>query len=194
IMVNVIIAGESGIGKSSLINLISGQNLAKTSNDTTACTLQVESHKVLIDGHDFELWDTPGLDECSATFVNTRFSETVAKSLQGLKRRAGIHLLVYCMHGSRAREAVLSNYKAIRSLVSPTTPVVVVVTRLERYQDCMEDWWSKNAPELSNLGMNFADHACITALPDCSSLSPTARERRAQSRSAVRDLIRKNWR
>ncbi|KIJ12194.1 hypothetical protein PAXINDRAFT_14965 [Paxillus involutus ATCC 200175] len=191
-MVNVVIAGESGIGKSSIINLITGRNVAKTSNDTAACTLQVESYNAHIDGRDFEIWDTPGLEEGSVTAVNARLSEVVIQSLQQLKRNGGIHLLVYCMHGNRAKAAILNNYKAICSLVPPTTPVVAVITRLERYQDRMEDWWSKNASELSGLGMEFADHACITALADSSRLSPALRERVAHSRRAVRDLIRRS--
>ncbi|KAF9236683.1 P-loop containing nucleoside triphosphate hydrolase protein [Melanogaster broomeanus] len=189
---NVVIVGEHGIGKSSIINLIAGRNVAKASNDSGACTLEVESYTVSIDGQDFTLWDTPGLEEGSATLVNTRFSDTMLKSLQQFDGLGGIDLLVYCMHGSRAKTALLNNYKAIRSLVPSTTPIVAVITRLERYQGCMENWWSNNAAELSNFGMKFADHACITALPNSSTLSPAFRERLAHSQSAVRNLIRRS--
>jgi len=186
-MKNVVIVGEHGIGKSSIINLIAGRNVAKTSNDSAACTLQVESYTACIDGKYYELWDTPGLEEGSASLENTRFSDAV----ESLQRLEGIDLLVYCMHGSRAKAALLNNYNAIRSLVPSTTPVVAVITRLERYRNCMEDWWSNNVSELSSFGMEFADHACITALPYSNTLLPAFRERLVHSQSAVRNLIRR---
>ncbi|KIJ58417.1 hypothetical protein HYDPIDRAFT_102695 [Hydnomerulius pinastri MD-312] len=190
---NVIIAGESGIGKSSLINLITDQEVAQTSNDSTACTLQTRSYKFSIDGHDFLLWDTPGFDEGSMTVANARFPELMVRTLvQRLKNAGGIDLLVYCMHGNRAKTGLVNSYKVIRSLVPTTVPFVAVVTRLERYPNQIEDWWAKNEHELSNFGMEFADHACITALPDSSTLPALFRERLSHSRTTVQDLIRTN--
>lgn len=189
---NVVLVGECGTGKSSLINLIVGRNVAKTSSDTTACTMEVRSYKVPIDGCNVRLWDTPGLDEGSTTRANARSSEALVKSLLRLQSKGDIHLLVYCVHGSRAKAAFLKHYETIRNLLPPAVPIVSVVTRLERYPDRMEDWWSNNAEELAALGMNFPDHACITTVPDCHGLSSVARDRLVHSRTAVRDLIRRN--
>ena len=189
---NVVLAGECGTGKSSLINLIIGRNVAKTSNDTAACTTEVRSYKVSIDGCTLKLWDTPGLDEGSTTRANIRPSEALVKSLHRLQNKGDIHLLVYCMQGSRAKAALLKHYETIHDLLPPAVPIVAVITRLERYQDRMEDWWSNNVQELAIFGMKFADHACITTIPDCRGLPSAFRERLIYSQRAVRDLIRRN--
>lgn len=189
---NIVFAGECGTGKSSLINLIIGRDVAKTSNDTAACTTEVQSYKVSIDGCNLELWDTPGFDEGSTTRPNTRSSEALVKSLFRIKNKGRIHLLVYCMQGSRAKAAHLKHYEIIRDLLSPAVPVVAIVTRLERYQDHMEDWWSNNAQELASHGMNFADHACITTVPDYHKLPRSFQERLIYSQRTVRDMIHRN--
>jgi len=191
---NVVFAGECGTGKSSLINLIIGRDVARTSNDTTACTTTVHPYKVSVDGCNLRLWDTPGLDEGSTTCTNARPSEALVKSLHRLKCKleGDIHLLVYCMHGNRAKTALLKHYETIRGTLPPAVPIVAVITRLERYQDRMENWWSNNAQELVSLGMNFADHACITTVPNFRGLPSAFRERLIHSQRAVRDLIRRN--
>lgn len=188
---NVVLAGECGTGKSSLINLIVGRDVAKTSNDTAACTTEARSYKTSIDGCNLKLWDTPGLGEGSR--ANARSSEALVKSLHRLKSQGEIHLLIYCMHGNRAKAALLKHYKTIRDFL-PTVPIVAIVTRLERYQNCMEDWWSNNAQELASHGMNFADHACITTVADCHGLPSSFRQRLIYSQKAVRDLIFRNCR
>jgi len=43
---NFIIFGEIGVGKSSLINLIAGENLATASSGATLCTLDPTQYKV----------------------------------------------------------------------------------------------------------------------------------------------------
>lgn len=189
---NIVLAGECGTGKSSLINLIVGRDVAKTSNDTMACTTEVRSYKASIDGCNLKLWDTPGLDKGSTTRANARSSEALVKLLHQLKNHGEIHLLIYCMHGNRAKAALLKYYETIRDFLPPQVPIVAIVTRLERYQNCMEDWWSNNVQELASHGMNFADHACITTVPGCHRLSSAFRERLIYSQRTIRDLIRRN--
>jgi len=56
---NFIIFGEMGVGKSSLINLIAGENLAIASSGATSCTLQSTEYKVkLHDSQWVNLYDT----------------------------------------------------------------------------------------------------------------------------------------
>jgi len=57
---NFIIFGEMGVGKSSLINLIAGENLAIASSGATSCTLQSTEYKVKLRDSQCEvnLYDT----------------------------------------------------------------------------------------------------------------------------------------
>jgi len=187
---NVIIAGESGIGKSSLINLITSQQLAETSNDSSACTLSAKGHRTSIDGHNFVLWDTPGFNK-GLEAPSANYLAIFRSLIEDLGSRGGVDLVLYCMLASRAKIALMNNYFAVCDLIPKSTPVVAVVTSLERYPSRMEDWWMHNQSELARLDMTFVGHACITTLPDCVTLPPYIRERIADSRKMLRDVIRR---
>ncbi|KAG1741438.1 uncharacterized protein EDB91DRAFT_1081723 [Suillus paluster] len=55
---NVVIFGESGSGKSSVINAIAQKKLAKTSGDAAGCTSRHQRYKVNISGQEYALFDT----------------------------------------------------------------------------------------------------------------------------------------
>ncbi|KAG2116833.1 hypothetical protein DEU56DRAFT_839716 [Suillus clintonianus] len=57
---NVVIFGETGPGKSSVINTIAQKDPAKTSNDVLGCTSISERHAVEISGQSFVLFDIAG--------------------------------------------------------------------------------------------------------------------------------------
>lgn len=192
-MMNVIVVGESGIGKSSLINIVAGQQLARTSSDSAVCTLAPESYSVRIDGHDFLLWDTPGFNEGLTDPPRTNCSAQLYSFLQRMSLEGKIDLLLYCIPASRAKMTMVNNYQEICSVVPSTTPVAVVVTHLERHPGQMEDWWANNGGDLRSLGMDFVGHACVTTLPDSSTrvLPSSIYERIAESRKALRSLIRR---
>ncbi|KAG8217014.1 hypothetical protein J3R82DRAFT_7328 [Butyriboletus roseoflavus] len=50
---NIVVYGETGVGKSHVINLIAGQELAHTSNEVVGCTFQHQRHNVKLDGMSF---------------------------------------------------------------------------------------------------------------------------------------------
>ncbi|KAG1742232.1 kinase-like domain-containing protein [Suillus lakei] len=54
---NVILFGETGVGKSAIINLIMGRDAAQTSPDAETCTVQHTSHEVMLGTHRFKLWE-----------------------------------------------------------------------------------------------------------------------------------------
>ncbi|KIJ67479.1 hypothetical protein HYDPIDRAFT_25932 [Hydnomerulius pinastri MD-312] len=62
---NIVIAGETGVGKSSLINLVVGEDAADTSNDAVGVTTEAKYHSWMVGDQEFRLWDTPGLGEGS---------------------------------------------------------------------------------------------------------------------------------
>ncbi|KAJ8591202.1 kinase-like protein [Rhizopogon salebrosus TDB-379] len=65
---NVVLYGEAGSGKSSLINLIMGRNVAITSPDALLCTSLHTPYDVMIGGQYFRLWDTAGRHIFTPTF------------------------------------------------------------------------------------------------------------------------------
>ncbi|KIJ09095.1 hypothetical protein PAXINDRAFT_34129, partial [Paxillus involutus ATCC 200175] len=164
---NIVFFGQSGAGKSSIINLVAGSSVAHTSNDTEPCTRVSACYETTIRNETFNLWDTRGLRE--EGFFRSLFKGSseggLRKFLRERYQKREIDLLVYCIRESLEHEVLVKNYKTFclttRRLVAP---VVMVVTNLEREKN-MEDWWGRNESNLRRLEMDFDGHACITAIP-----------------------------
>ncbi|KAG2129172.1 uncharacterized protein EDB93DRAFT_140810 [Suillus bovinus] len=192
---NVVIFGDSGSGKSSVINAIAQTQLAKTSSSATGCTFAYERHRVEISGQTFVLFDTAGLNEGTAGTVPAAKAEENLKSLlQELMspKSDGIGLLVYCVRSTRARRALIRNYNIFYSAICrKKVPIVVVVTGLENELD-MESWWDANGKEFKSRGMHFEDHACVTTLRKHSGISDVFTRRIDESSEALRNLLVNN--
>lgn len=193
-MHNVIVFGESGVGKSSIINLVTGSQVAKTSPDAAACTTRTQSYDVVINEKKYKLWDTTGLDGGTFGLFRAAIAErNLKKFLRNLLKGNEPPLLIYCVRASRATRALVRHYQSVRSATRESAvPMVIVVTGLENARGDMENWWQRNATELSNHGMEFIDHACITSIDDDPRDPVLARTRRTYSQDALRDLIFRN--
>ncbi|KAG1723933.1 P-loop containing nucleoside triphosphate hydrolase protein [Suillus lakei] len=189
---SVVIFGESGAGKSSLVNLIAGTTMAVTSPDAGGCTTGINTHEILIQKNQNEtlkvkLFDTPGLDECPQGAVPDKEARKFLKNLiRTLMKQGDIHLIVYCVRGERPIRALRRNYNLIYSQVKTRIPIVLVVTCLESYKPEMEEWWRVNERTISSVGMTFSGHACVTT--DMMTESEVI-ERRNQSYDAVCKLV-----
>ncbi|KAG2041376.1 P-loop containing nucleoside triphosphate hydrolase protein [Suillus americanus] len=191
---NVVLFGETGCGKSSLINLITGKEKALTSPDAMGCTTEatVYEHDVMTQNKTLkvQLFDTAGLDEGPRGTVPATQAERHLKNLlKTLKKNRGIHLLVYCVQGTKDARALQRNYKLMHSKGKGKVPIVLVVTTLEARESEMEDWWLENEKSISDLGMNFAGHACITAVTINQADTDELRRRREQSYNVVCNLF-----
>ncbi|EIW86065.1 hypothetical protein CONPUDRAFT_140796 [Coniophora puteana RWD-64-598 SS2] len=61
--VNVVIFGETGAGKSSVVNLVLGRDEAPVNSSAIGVTFGAKSYSVDLDGRSVRLFDTSGLDE-----------------------------------------------------------------------------------------------------------------------------------
>jgi serine/threonine protein kinase len=195
---NVLLFGETGVGKSAIINLIMGQDVAQISPDAETCTLRHTFHEVSLGNRQFKLWEVSSLG--SMGFFRTLFAKwRLKKSYKKLYRDDGVYLLLYCMRGSRAQRALIRDYKFFIDIVGSTStaaggvPVAAVVTSLEDYPTDMDKWWVTNKDNLESLGMRFSKHACITSLPNDPHASPAMRARRQRSEQVIRHLIHDSY-
>jgi len=179
---NVILFGETGVGKSSIVNLIAGHNVAKTSQNVNGCTMKATEYRLKAREMPINIWDTVGLEEPEMG-VNGYLPaiEKAYALIQRLREVGGVNLLLFCIRGNRITTTTQSNYRLFYEvLCGKQVPVGLVITHLEREVN-MEDWWVRNEKSIEKYGIKCAGHACVTGLPD--------NGKYAKSREAMCDLL-----
>lgn len=166
---NVVIIGQTGAGKSSLINMLCPGANAPTSNDTTGCThVEREYRCDLGDRYSCQVHDTIGLEEGRWGFLWAPKAERRLTAYLKKMNSKGPYLLVYCIPAGRGllKKSDGRKYQKFKSAVGKNVPVVVVVTHLENFRGPFSSWWSNNVDKLKAVGIPVdTRHACITTLP-----------------------------
>jgi GTP-binding protein EngB required for normal cell division len=181
---NIVFIGQTGVGSSSLINMITETSQVRISTDVSPCTKTFTAYDFAFNGRNFRLIDSPGFGPSRSA------TSAITKSLRELDSQFGIDLVVNCLRGTRGdANAGVENYTAIRSAVSGDVPIVAVVTSLERYSERMDQWWSRNEADLKARRMVFADHACVTTLDAASTSDAKIKARIVESQKATKDLV-----
>jgi small GTP-binding protein len=190
-MRTVLVFGETGVGKSSLINMIAGHEIAATSSEAWGCTFERTEHVLDVDGEQFRIWDTAGLDEGERGSAPSKVARRNLQELIGCLGD-GLHLVIYCFRGTRFREILKINYNIFYELLcQKSVPIVAVVTGLE-FEESMDSWWKDNERDLQNRGLWFDGHACVTTTKgkQLKSGEYMLEQEYVESQQAVRDLIK----
>ncbi|KAG0697665.1 P-loop containing nucleoside triphosphate hydrolase protein [Suillus ampliporus] len=164
---NFVVFGEMGVGKSSLINLIAGEQRAESSSGTQSCTLESTQYQIRLSDPqlDVNLFDTAGLD--SPTMNNTSYLDALVKAhelIVSLKNQGGVHGLLFCMKGGRVSSTMQQNYRLFYEfLCQEQVPLALVVTNLENEAD-MDEWWTRNKAHIEKSGIVPITQVCITTI------------------------------
>jgi hypothetical protein len=188
---NVILFGESGGGKSSIVNMLSGgESVADTSSGAKGCTFESRAFEVNICGMDATLWDTAGLDEGEAGRVPK--SDAIVQLYRLVRNLSdGVSLLMFVMRAPRIKSSVPVNWKLLHEVIcQKNVPIVIVITGLEQ-EDNMDRWWWNNKGTFQSYGINPGGFACVTASRGKQKKSGYIfDEEYAESRDKIHKLIR----
>lgn len=155
-MVSMVIFGEIGAGKSSVINLSAGRQIVHISPDIHRCTLHwTELQVTFKNGTRYQVFNTVGLQE--PRLHTGEYLSAISNAyglITTLKERGGVNLLLFCVRGGRVTATMQSNYRLFFEFpCEERVPLVLVVTNLEREVN-MEDWYTRNVGHLEKYTAN----------------------------------------
>ncbi len=109
--VSVFVSGKTGVGKSTLVNALLGEKVAKEGDTLDPETSEVKSFTKKIRGIDVTVWDSPGLQD--GTENEDKYLKDIRKNCNGK-----IDLLLYCisMSATRSRSDIESMNKLTKTL------------------------------------------------------------------------------
>jgi len=155
ILGNVILVGEAGADKCSIINMIAGTKIADTFEHHPYYILPVH-------GRNFRFFDTAEVIEKELDTVGRSVAIVKLHNLiAGLD--GGINLLMFCMRGPKINNATYQNWKIFHDILcKKKIPFVLVVTGLGGRN--MDEWWWDNRGTFEDQGIYPVETACITAI------------------------------
>jgi predicted GTPase len=186
---NVILFGESGVGKSSIINMINEQAKAPVSDSATGETFHNTSYEMTIFDSTVRVFDTSGLNEGTKGTVK---AQVAIKRLYELicRLQDGVHLLAFVMRAPRITDTVYQNYELFFEVFfQKKVPIAIILTGLENREN-MDEWWKENEAAFDRYGMKFKGHACITSIRgECRNGAYLYQKEYDESKKKVKQLI-----
>ncbi|KAF9232613.1 hypothetical protein BU15DRAFT_54822, partial [Melanogaster broomeanus] len=167
--INVVLFGEKGVGKSSIVNLLAGKELVMVFRGRRWHSVRKRvpnssgRQDVLHLGYGWPPTARPG-DQIHGQRLSLMQSRMRTISYGTYLAEAELDLLLLCMRsGITVHDQ--RNYKLFYDvLCGQKVPIGAVITHLEQEVN-MEDWWTRNGKYFDRYNIKLEGHTCVTALP-----------------------------
>jgi GTP-binding protein EngB required for normal cell division len=187
---NILVIGETGVGKSSIVNLIVGEKVAEAKGSADKCTFNIDKYEY----ENFRLFDTIGYNDATENNPTEALKKLANFAME--VTTDGICLIVYVMKQGRINAISRKNYDYfVKSFCNNEVPVLLVVTHCEEVS-IPEHWYSSEKENFEKYGMIFNAVVCGCAI-DLSSpkldadLVPIYKKKVTRTQQGVRDEIKK---
>jgi len=158
----ILIIGETGSGKSSVIKLLTGDTKIQTSDRAIGCTFECKFY----DHDEFLFIDTTGLGEGSEGTVPD--AEAVKQLIKFITtNKDGFSLIVTVRQKGRITKIDDNNYKIFHNaLCEGKIPNLLLITGCE-FDNPIDQWWNCNKKSfIDTYKMNFVSGISICAADD----------------------------
>jgi GTP-binding protein EngB required for normal cell division len=178
---NVVIFGESGAGKSSIVNMLAGEEVFKVASGASGTTFEHQGCVINFNQRAMNVYDTAGLNEAEIGKLSPQ--QALQQLYDLLRDLGGINLLVFVTR-FRITNNTVDNFRLIRGVFcGEKVPVVVAITGRE-FESDNDGWWAEWKKRFEQNGMTFNDYAIGTANQHLTS-DPTYSELRTRLQLAI---------
>jgi hypothetical protein len=187
----ILVFGSYSVGKTSLINLLTGANL-KTGNSANGNTFEFEEAGSTFDNRKFLFVDTMGLSECLLS--NEVNSYNKLKQFLKDTKDEGFNLIIHVKKMGSIDEVDKTNYDFVTNKLFPNEikPVCVISFAESNMRD-PKKWWNENKSSFENNQMLYNDGICVClGHPDDPEMEEYFKKLREKSRQLLWDLIVRN--
>lgn len=167
---NVIIFGESGVGKSTLVNAIinkecGDEGAAKTSDRVVGCTFEWKEYNYKYDNININIYDTAGLSEASrGTVPNEKATDYLVELIQELSNSGGVSLLIMCIKRyDKITDTLCRNYALFsRGICQDQVPIILAVTGCENdTKEVKSEYLSDTYNKYEEADLNVVEIVCV---------------------------------
>lgn len=158
---NIMVAGITGTGKSTLINAVFGSDLAETGKGRPVTSHIDEYKKESVPIH---IWDTVGLELDSAKTKESinSIKETIASKADSEDHFDHVHAIWYCINSGSSRYQG-AELEFIKNLHSIGVPFIIVLTQCIGEPDEIDKFEAKIREINNSMGMTDIDIVQVCA-------------------------------
>ncbi|CAF1254743.1 unnamed protein product [Adineta steineri] len=159
----ILIIGQTGVGKSSVVNLLADEKKANVSDAAVGCTFSFDSYHVMHNDQPYELIDTIGLNEGSKGKVIQK--EALKKLITFIKQnKRGFNCVLFVIKKGRVDDAFEKNhYLFYKTLLQEKIPAILFVGHCEQ-DEPMSAWYLQEENVNFLHPYHFSQVVCSTAL------------------------------